>query len=97
MCDGLLDSNVDILQHFLLKVFVSIHTLQVFLELLFKETKEVKELTFFFDHSLFKHVKVLVNRSAYTAKPLTFSASLSEHPTNSQIRSDVETHVLCVT
>lgn len=39
--DGsLLDSIVDILQHVLIKVFVSIYSLQIFLELLFKKTKK---------------------------------------------------------
>lgn len=32
--DNLLYSNVDVLQHVLVKVFVSVHSLQVFLELL---------------------------------------------------------------
>lgn len=32
--DSLLDSNVDVLQHVLVEVFVSIHSLQIFLELL---------------------------------------------------------------
>lgn len=40
MCDcSLLDSIVDVLQHVLVKVFISIHTFQVFLELLLRETK----------------------------------------------------------
>jgi len=40
VCGGsLLDSIVEILQHVLVKVFISIHSLQIFLELLFEESK----------------------------------------------------------
>lgn len=35
---NILDGVVNVLQHVLVKVFVSIHSLQVFLELLFKKT-----------------------------------------------------------
>lgn len=44
-CDGsLLDSVVDVFQHVLVEVFVSVHTLQVLLELLFAETKKNNRL-----------------------------------------------------
>lgn len=92
-CDvSLLDSIVDILQHVLVKVFVSIHSLQIFLELLFKE----KQCSWLWNNQpLFPgrnfiqtpHMLTSVNASqrgrlGQIPKSLAFSALLTEHPAN---------------
>lgn len=98
--DGsLLDSSVDILQHVLVKVFVSIDSLQIFLELLERNSAVSCGLInmccvvdtlckhILLGEKYFSTINMSVNASqhrslAQTPKPLTFSASLTVHPTN---------------
>ncbi len=92
---SLLDSIVDILQHVLVKVFVSIHSLQIFLELLFRE-KQCSWLgnnqPLFPGRNFIQTPHMLLGDTssqscqhgslAQIPKSLAFSASLTEHPTN---------------
>lgn len=101
---SLLDSIIDILQHILIKVFVSIYSLQIFLELLFKKkTMQLAEQLTFESQQ-----KCHSNTSHGDVTPYYFQSALSKHQSlylnNPFQASDqqlkglrVEAQLLCVT